>query len=83
MLVGRALNDPKMIQKLADSWPIRSAAKATARTIVRGQKMIEEELNKPKVVNKKSILEKPGFAKAFQDELKKEIEREFKQRRKP
>jgi len=41
-ILQRLLNDPRVIDNLADSYPIRRAAKATARVIQQAQLGFEE-----------------------------------------
>ena len=72
---------PKIIDKLADSWPIRRAAKLTAYFYLRGKDAIEQKakeqgLNKIDQTDLKNIMKNDlqKFARTFRDEFQKEME---------
>ena len=72
---------PKIIDKLADSWPIRRAAKLTAYFYLRGKHAIEEKakeqgLNKMDQTDLKNIMKNDvqKFARTFRDEIQKGLE---------
>ena len=75
---------PRLIQKLADSWPIRRAAKFTAYLYLRGKDAIEKE-GLQEVAKKVNA---GRFAQTFKDEMnkqfdeakRKEIERQRRRR---
>ena len=72
---------PQILNKIADSWPIRWAAKLTASVILRGKYAIEEQGKKmaSKVNNpseRKTSLNEFNinrFKQTFADELQKEM----------
>ena len=62
----------RIIQRLADSWPIRRAAKFTAYIYLRGKHAIEEEV-KP-LTKDVSKIDAQRFGQKFKEELKKQWE---------
>ena len=90
-ILALLLNNPRVIQALSETRPIRAAAKFTAYLFLRGKQAIEEEARRPKIVNRKrppeasssSQKEAQGrFADTFKDELRKGL-REWQQKNKP
>ena len=61
---------PRLIQNLADSWPIRRAAKFTAYLYLRGKDAIEKE-GLQEVAKKVNA---GRFTQNFKDEMKKQFE---------
>ena len=70
LLLSHPTVGPRLIQRLADSWPIRRAAKFTAYLYLRGKDAIEKEglQDVAKRVNT------GRFAQTFKDEMKKQFE---------
>lgn len=60
---------PRIVQKLADSWPIRRAAKMTAYFYLRGKDAIEQQ-----IVPKVKDMDTGRFGETFKEELKKQWE---------
>ena len=70
---------PKLINKLADSWPIRSAARFTAYIYLRGKSAIEDKVKEKGMngsVDLKKLMQDDAqkFARTFKEELKKQWE---------
>ena len=70
---------PRLIQKLADSYPIRRAAKMTAYVYLRGKSAIEdkakmniEEFARTKLDEASKTASSSRFSQTFKDELKKQ-----------
>lgn len=73
-LLQRFLNNPEVIDKLADSYPIRRAAQLTAYAFQRGKEAVETGATKQVGQFKKNFVEqvKEGFKKIQEEnELKK------------
>ena len=73
---------PQMINKIADSWPIRKAAKLAASAYLRGKHAIEEQQKDPQVRAKLSNFDVGRFKQKFTEELKKEWDRTKSEKRK-
>ena len=70
LLMSHPTVGPRLIQKLADSWPIRRAAKFTAYLYLRGKDAIEKE-------GLQEVAKKVNagiFTQNFKDEMKKQFE---------
>ena len=88
ILMGHPQISGRIIQRLADSWPIRRAAKFTAYMYMRGKHNIEQEL-KPRIKNLEheakpfmkdvSKIDAQRFGQTFKEELKKQWEEAKKQ----
>ena len=72
ILLGHPQVSGRIIQRLADSWPIRRAAKFTAYIYMRGKHAIEEEV-KPNLKDVSKI-DAQRLGQTFKDELKKQWE---------
>ena len=74
MILGNSQIENQIVDRLADTWIIRTAA----RYAVRGKDAIEEEMNKVNSNKKTNETEDPNkidttsFLSKFRDELKKE-----------
>ena len=71
-LIQLLLNNPRVIQQLADSWPIRRAAKMAAYFYLRGKDKIEQSV-KESVKDGKIDPSKSRFTQNFKEEIKKQI----------
>ena len=69
ILLGHPQVSGRIIQRLADSWPIRRAAKFTAYIYLRGKHAIEDEALKDV-----SKIDAQRLGQTFKDELKKQWE---------
>merc|ERR1711997_414420 len=85
LLMSHPQYGPRLIQKLADSWPIRKAARFTAYLYLRGKHAIEESAkNVTKTEHHKmdqidtSKFDANRFKETFKNELKKEWEKKTK-----
>jgi len=80
----KLLNDPRVIDKLADSPPVRQAAKATARVILRAQ-LAAKEAGQSQLAQQASEFKDQGVRAAgmFKDQVAKEIEQGTKGFKKP
>lgn len=72
LLLGHPQIGPRVINKLADSWPIRRAAKITAYFFLRGQEAVEQKVA-PKI-QEFSKIDSQRLKDTFKDELKKQWE---------
>ena len=54
LLMAHPRFGPQIINKIADSWPIRKAAKLTASVYFRGKRAIEEQRKAPTMSSKTS-----------------------------
>merc|ERR1712154_261172 len=77
ILLGHPQISGRIIQRLADSWPIRRAAKFTAYIYLRGKHTIEEGV-KPHMRDVSKI-DAQRFGQTFKEELKKQWEEAKKQ----
>ena len=77
ILLGHPQISGRIIQRLADSWPIRRAAKFTAYVYLRGKHAIEEEV-KPHLKDVSKI-DTQRLGQTFKEELKKQWEEAKKQ----
>ena len=77
LLMGHPQISGRIIQRLADSWPIRRAAKFTAYLYMRGKHNIEQEV-KP-LMKDVSKIDTQRFGQTFKEELKKQWEEANKQ----
>ena len=64
-LLGRLINNPQIIDKLADSYPIRQAARATAYAIQKSKIAAQEALET------EALKKASNFQKKFSEELEK------------
>ena len=66
----------RLIQTLADSWPIRAAAKKVAYIYMRGQSALEQKAGKILDETSKNNVQETSkrFANRFSENLKKEYE---------
>ena len=88
LLMGHPQISGRIIQRLADSWPIRRAAKFTAYVYMRGKHNLEQEL-KPRIKNLEqevkplmkdvSKIDTQRFGQTFKEEVKKQWEEAKKQ----
>ena len=72
LLMGHPQISGRIIQKLADTWPIRRAAKFTAYLYLRGKHNIEQEV-KPHMKDLSKI-DAQRLGQTFKEELKKQWE---------
>ena len=76
---------PQIINKIADSWPVRKAARFTAALYLRGRHGIEEQIKKTNVTHRTSPsntsekihteINVNRFKQTFANELKREWEK--------
>ncbi|XP_052812491.1 protein NCBP2AS2 homolog [Mya arenaria] len=67
---GAFMNDPRIIQKLADSWPMRRAAKSAVSMYLRGKNHFKDAVDQSKM--KSGANTSIGrFTSTFSEEVKK------------
>lgn len=69
-LLSMLLNNPRLIQSLSETRPIRAAARFTAYLFLRAKDAIEDQARRPKIVNQ-GTRAASGFAGRFKSELRK------------
>jgi hypothetical protein len=78
LLFSHPTYGPQMIQRLSETWPIRSAARTTAYLILRGRQAIEESAAKK--TEQEVVGKSTSFLKTFELELRKGIREKLKDR---
>ena len=78
LLMAHPRFGPQLINKIADSMPIRWAAKLTASIFLRGKHAIEQQIRDPKSRNPHNEAIGQNFdANRFKQTLTKEIQKEW------